>query len=124
VDVSGTPLRLPGPIEMNLLRIGQEAVANAVKHGQASRIQIELQYGPESVILRVDDDGRGFNPDQASAVGHFGMLDLRERAVSLGSTLQIDSAPGRGTHIEIEVHFERSSTSDAEIKTHTHSGGG
>lgn len=124
VDVSGTPLRLPGPIEMNLLRIGQEAAANAVKHGQASRIQIELQYGPESVILRVDDDGRGFNPDQASAVGHFGILDLRERAVSLSSTLQIDSAPGRGTHIEIEVHFERSSTSDAEIKTHTHSGGG
>jgi signal transduction histidine kinase len=124
VDVSGTALRLPGRIEMNLLRIGQEAAANAVKHGQASRIQIELQYGPESVILRVGDDGRGFNPDQASAVGHFGMLDMRERAESLGSQLQIDSAPGRGTHIAVEVHFERPSTSDAEIKTHTYSGRG
>ena len=124
VDVSGTPLRLPGRIEMNLLRIGQEAVANAVKHGQATRIQIELQYGPESVILTVDDDGRGFNPGQTSAVGHFGMLDLRERAESLGSQLQIDSAPGRGTHIAIEVHFERPSTSDAEIKAHTYSGRG
>jgi len=109
---------------MNLLRIAQEAVANAVKHGQASCIQIELQYGPESVILKASDDGRGFNPDQASAVGHFGMLDMRERAESLGSQLQIDSAPGRGTHIAIEVRFERPSTSDAEIKTHTHSGGG
>jgi signal transduction histidine kinase len=124
VDVSGTPLRLPGRIEMNLLRIGQEAVANAVKHGQASRIQIELQYCSESVILRVGDDGHGFNPDQASAVGHFGMLDMRERAESMGSQLQIDSAADRGTHIEIEVHFERSSTSDAEIKTHTYSGRG
>jgi signal transduction histidine kinase len=122
VEVSGTPLRLPGSIEMNLLRIGQEAVANAVKHGQASRIQIELQYGPESVILKVDDDGRGFNPDQSSAVGHFGMLDLRERAESLGSRLQIDSAPGRGTHIAIEVHFERPATSNGEIKAHTYSG--
>jgi signal transduction histidine kinase len=124
VEVSGTPIRLPGRIEMNLLRIGQEAAANAVKHGQATGIQIELQYGPESVILRVGDDGRGFNPDQAAAVGHFGMLDLRERAESLGSHLQIESAPGQGTHIEIEVHFERQSTSHAEIKTHTYSGRG
>ena len=124
VDVSGTPLRLPGPIEMNLLRIGQEAVANAVKHGHASRIQIELQYGPESVILRVNDDGRGLDPGQASAVGHFGMLDMRERAESLGAQLQIDSAPGQGTHIAIEVRFERPPTSDAEIKAHTYSGRG
>jgi signal transduction histidine kinase len=124
VDVRGTPRRLPGPIEMNLLRIGQEAVSNAAKHGQASRIQIELHYGPESVILRVGDDGRGFNPDLASAVGHFGMLDLRERAESLGSQLQIDSAPGQGTQIAIEVRFERRSSSDAEIKTHTYSGRG
>ena len=124
VDVSGTPLRLAGRIEMNLLRIGQEAVANAVKHGQASHIQIDLQYGRESVILQVRDDGCGFNPDQGSAAGHFGMLDLRERAESLGSQLQIDSAPGRGTHITIEVRFERPSTSDAEIKAHTYSGGG
>jgi signal transduction histidine kinase len=124
VDVSGTPLRLAGRIEMNLLRIGQEAVANAVKHGQASHIQIDLQYGRESVILQVRDDGCGFNPDQASAAGHFGMLDLRERAESLGSQLQIDSAPGRGTHITVEVRFERPSTSDAEIKAHTYSGRG
>jgi signal transduction histidine kinase len=124
VDVSGTPLRLPGRIEMNLLRIGQEAVANAVKHGQASRVQIELQYSSEHVILKVGDNGRGFNPEQASAVGHFGMLDMRERAESLGSQLQIDSAPGRGTHISVEARFERPLTSDAETKTHTYSGRG
>ncbi len=122
VDVSGPPLRLPGRIEMNLLRIGQEAVANAIKHAQASRIQIELHYDRESVILEVRDDGCGFNPDQESAVGHFGMLDLRERAVSLGSQLLIDSAPGRGTRIAIEVRFERPAVSDAEIEPHTHSG--
>ena len=124
VDVSGTPVRLPGRIEMNLLRIGQEAVANAVKHGQASRVQIELQYGRESVILKVSDDGCGFNPDQASAGGHFGMLDLQERAESLGSRLRIDSAPGQGTRMAIEVRFEPPATSDAEIKTHTYSGRG
>jgi signal transduction histidine kinase len=124
IHVRGTPLRLPGRIEMNLLRIGQEAAANAVKHARASRIQIQLEYLAESVILIVADDGRGFNPDQASAVGHFGMLDLRERAESLGSQLQIDSAPDRGTRVAIEVRFERPSTSDGELKTHTYSGRG
>ncbi len=122
VNVSGTPVRLSGRVEMNLLRIGQEAVANALKHGHASTIQIELQYGPEKVILKVNDNGRGFNPDHSSSAGHFGMLDMHERAASLGSHLQIDSAPGRGTLIVVEVHNEQQSISDAELKTHTHSG--
>jgi signal transduction histidine kinase len=124
VNVSGTPVRLAGRIEMNLLRIGQEAVANAIKHGHASNIQIELQYSPEKVILKVSDDGRGFSPDHSESAGHFGMLDMRERAESLGSHLQIDSAPGRSTHISVEVRCEHQPISDAESKTHTHSGGG
>jgi signal transduction histidine kinase len=122
VNVSGTPQRLPGRIEMNLLRIGQEAVANAVKHGQASLIEIDLRYSRHSVILEVRDDGRGFDAEQASAVGHFGMLDMRERAESLGSQFQIVSMPGRGTHITITAHIDRPSNSDAEIKTDTYSG--
>lgn len=124
IEVSGTPLRLPGPIEMNLLRIGQEAVANAVKHGRASRVQVELHYTAENVILSVHDNGCGFDPNRASAVGHFGMLDLRERAQSLGSQLLIESAPGQGTRVAIEVRLQRSTAYDAEIKTHTYSGRG
>ena len=76
----GTPVRLPRPAEMNLLRIGQEAVANAMKHGLARHISIELRYAPESVRLTVSDDGQGFAADQASPAGHFGLLDMRERA--------------------------------------------
>jgi signal transduction histidine kinase len=124
VNVTGTPIRLAGKIEMNLLRIGQEAVANAIKHGHASQVQIELHYNAEKVILKVSDDGQGFSPDQANSAGHFGMLDMRERAESLGSHLQIDSAPGSGTHITVEVCSERQSISDAELKVHTHSGRG
>ena len=122
VNVSGTPVRLPGRVEMNLLRIGQEAVANAFKHGQASAIQIELQYTPERVILKVRDDGCGFNPDHARSAGHFGMLDMHERAEALGCHLQIESAPGRGTRIAVEVPYEQQSISDAEPEAHTHSG--
>ncbi len=122
VDVSGTPVRLPGRVEMNLLRIGQEAVANAVKHGHASTIRIELRYSHERVRLKIHDDGSGFIPAKSSSAGHFGMLDMHERAEALGSQLHIESAPGCGTLIAVEVHHEQQPISDAEFKTHTHSG--
>ncbi len=123
VSVSGKPVRLPGRVEMNLLRIGQEAVANAVKHGHASAIQIELRYSPERITLEVRDDGCGFNSDHPSSAGHFGMLDMHERAAAMGCHLRVDSAPGRGTLIGVEVRHE-TPISDAELKTHTHSGRG
>jgi signal transduction histidine kinase len=123
VNVSGTPARLPGQVEMNLLRIGQEAVANAIKHGHAATIQIELQYSPEKVVLRVRDDGCGFNSELSGSAGHFGMLDMRERAVSLGCQLHVESAAGSGTLIAVEVPLENS-IPNAELKTHTHSGRG
>lgn len=101
--IQGSAVRLPRPVEMNLLRIGQEAVANAVKHGHAKQISIELRYTPNSVCLTVSDDGKGFAADQASPTGHFGILDMRERAQSMGSQLRIDSQPGHGTRIAVEV---------------------
>jgi signal transduction histidine kinase len=108
---------------MNLLRIGQEAVANAIKHGHASNVQIELHYGLEKVILKVRDDGCGFSPDRSNSAGHFGMLDMHERSASLGCHLQIESVPGHGTVIAVEVQREKS-IFDADFKAHTHSGRG
>lgn len=124
VKVSGTPIRLPGKIEMNLLRIGQEAVANAVKHGHPSHIQIDLQYEPEKVTLKITDNGCGFALDHSAPSGHFGMLDMRERAESLGTHLEVSSEPGHGTHIVVEVRCQHETISDAELKAHTHSGSG
>lgn len=120
--IQGTPVRLPRPIEMNLLRIGQEAVANAVKHGQAKQISVELRYAPESVCLRVCDDGTGFEVDQASPTGHFGLLDMRERAQSMGSHLEIRSEPGRGAQISVEVRVRPGDAMDDELKANTYSG--
>lgn len=119
----GTPVRLPRPAEMNLLRIGQEAVANAMKHGLAKHISIELRYAPESVRLTVSDDGQGFAADQASPTGHFGLLDMRERAHSMGSRLTVESEPGHGTRIAVEVPVCSSKAIDEELKTNTYSGG-
>ena len=121
--IQGSPVRLPGPVEMNLLRIGQEAVANAVKHGRARRVSIELRYAPASVCLTVSDDGQGFAAGQVSPTGHFGLLDMRERAQSMGSQLRIESEPGRGTRIAVEVPVEsRPEAIDEELKTNSYSG--
>jgi signal transduction histidine kinase len=119
--IQGSPIRLSGPIEMNLLRIGQEAVANAVKHGQAGRIAVELCYATESVRLIVTDDGRGF-VSQASPAGHFGLLDMQERAQSMGSYLEIESEAGHGTRITVEIPVQSQETSDEELKANTYSG--
>lgn len=123
LKVQGSPVRLPGPVEMNLLRIGQEAVANAVKHGRAQQVAIELRYAPASVCLTVSDDGEGFVAAQASPAGHFGLLDMRERAQSMGTYLRVESEPGCGTRIAVQVPIPSPEAMDEELKTNTHSGG-
>ena len=103
VSVMGEPVRLPAAIEMNLLRIGQEAVANAIRHGGARLVKAVLRYDESKVCLSVTDDGRGFRPQETSPSGHFGLLDMRERAHSMGSILQVESEPERGTRIAVEI---------------------
>lgn len=124
VHISGTPIRLPGAMEMNLLRIGQEAVANAVKHGRAKNITIELQYADQKVCLSICDDGQGFVPGEVKSSGHFGLLDMRERAQSMGSLLAVDSTPERGTTIAVQVSINPQQLLHEEHKAHTHSGRG
>jgi ligand-binding sensor domain-containing protein/signal transduction histidine kinase len=103
VEVTG-PLRpLPLPVETNLLRIGQEAINNAVKHARANRIDVTLNFDTRSVRLSIRDDGRGFNPQSQIADGHFGLIGMRERAEQIGGVLTIDSALERGTQIAIDV---------------------
>ena len=103
VEVAG-PLRpLPIEVETNLLRIGQEAVNNAVKHARAKRIEVGLNFETRKVQLSVRDDGSGFDPSEQIADGHFGLLGMRERAEQIGGVLSIDSAPERGTQIDVEV---------------------
>jgi len=122
-SIQGDPVRLPRLVEMNLLRIGQEAVANAVKHGHARQVSIELQYGASSVGLTVSDDGEGFVPDQPSPTGHFGLLDMRERAQAMGSQLKIESEVGRGTRIGVEVFVRPQAVIDEQLKANSYSGG-
>ena len=103
VEVGG-PLRpLPLEVETNLLRIGQEAINNAVKHAQANRIDVALNFDTRSVRLSIRDDGRGFDADGQIADGHFGLIGMRERAAQIGGVLTIQSANDRGTQIAVDV---------------------
>jgi signal transduction histidine kinase len=104
VTVSGDPLSLPRRTTHHLLRIAQEATTNAVRHAQARRIDIRLDYRPQSVALTISDDGVGFQPDDTSSnKGHFGLSGIRGRAKKLDGKLAMRSAPGSGTSIEIVI---------------------
>jgi signal transduction histidine kinase len=107
VHCEGAPVHVPPGVASHLFRVAQEGVTNALKHAQARRIEIILEFKPESVELRVNDDGCGFDTAAAAANGHFGLLGLRERARALAAELILDSTPGHGTRIRLVVPASR-----------------
>ena len=100
--VAGNDESRPPKIDNQLLRIGQEAITNAVRHARARRIHLEITFSRQSVTLRVEDDGCGFEGHRSPADedSHYGLITMRERAEELGGTLTITSAAGRGTSVE------------------------
>jgi PAS domain S-box-containing protein len=103
-ETKGTAYALPPEVENNLLRMGQEALTNAVKYADADTIWIELAYEETTCILRVKDDGRGFGVGSVPLVGGFGLLGMSERAEHIGAQLTIQSQPGQGTEIVVIVN--------------------
>jgi signal transduction histidine kinase len=101
IQVAGAPRALAPRLENHLLGIGTEAMTNAVKHGRADAIHVELDFRPAEVALRIRDNGTGFDPrhqlEQPS--GCFGLIGMRERAREVGGQIRIVSEPGRGTEI-------------------------
>jgi signal transduction histidine kinase/ligand-binding sensor domain-containing protein len=108
VDVAtlGRPIQYAPAIELEMLRIGQEAVRNAIRHGRAGRIRVELRYDDDELGLRVTDDGRGFNPEDPSIDdGHrWGLIGMSERVHRLGGEFRIESRPGEGTAVIATLH--------------------
>jgi PAS domain S-box-containing protein len=107
-EVQGTAYSLSAEVENNLLRMGQEALTNAVKYARASRICIELVYENIQCILRVKDNGQGFGVGSVPSNG-FGLLGMSERAERIGAQLRIQSQPGQGTEIIVTIHREQAS---------------
>ncbi|HVJ06763.1 MAG TPA: two-component regulator propeller domain-containing protein [Acidisarcina sp.] len=105
VQVKGTYRPLEKNVEAELLRIGQEAVTNATRHAQATRIDVELVYDASHLRMSVIDDGRGFLSATSlnGLEGHFGIRGMRERAASIQANLKLESQPGTGTKVSVEL---------------------
>jgi signal transduction histidine kinase len=102
--VSGQPRPVKPDVEEELLRIAQEAANNASRHAEPNQIRIALDYGGNTVMLSICDDGRGFHLEEGlGKSGHWGLKNMQERAAGIGSTCKITTAAGQGTRIEICV---------------------
>lgn len=101
ICIQGTPRTLPPDLGMNLLRIGQEAVINALKHAQAQSILLDLTFEADQVWLRVQDDGQGFDPQADN--GGFGLIGMRQRADRIGGQLTITSKSRQGTEVVVKT---------------------
>ena len=98
--------RLPAPVETGVYRIVQEALNNALQHASATKATVILDRGECTLHLAIDDDGVGFDvaaPRTSSGRRHFGLQSIAERTALLRGLLVIDSAPGRGTSILVEI---------------------
>jgi len=104
IDVSRTSVPPLGAREHDLLRIGQEAALNALKHSSASEIRITISFSSSSLRLAVHDDGQGFNPEwQPGPTSHWGLIGMRERAEKIGAQLTVRSSFEHGTTVEVVV---------------------
>ena len=92
-----------------MLQFLREAISNALRHGRPSRVSVVWQRDPEGSVLVVQDDGVGFDPGSIAASGR-GLGNLRERALSLGGRLEIDSHTNRGTRISLKLPPAKSPT--------------
>ena len=92
---------VPPRIKDTLFRIGQEAIANSIRHASPRRIRIRLQRTKASICLSVEDDGDGFIADSDKA--GFGLMGMRKRAESISATLMVRSQPGLGTRVEVRA---------------------
>jgi signal transduction histidine kinase len=106
-EAIGVPYGLPCEVENNLLRIGQEALTNALKYAEATEIRVELIYQSTQFTLRIKDDGQGFTINHSSNHNGFGLLGMSERAERIGAQIQIQSTPGQGTQIAVSVNQEK-----------------
>jgi signal transduction histidine kinase len=95
---------LPAAQEEAVLRVAQEALHNALRHSGAAHVGVTLEKRGSGAVLRVSDDGGGFEPRETRRAGrHLGLVSMRDRTNGVGGALSVESAPGKGTTIEMEV---------------------
>lgn len=107
VEISGAERRLPAQVETALFRVVQEAVTNIAKHAEAENAVLSIDFGDSAILIEIEDDGKGFDVQafaRSTDKGRgLGLLGMRERITLLGGSISIDSEPGGGTRLKIEV---------------------
>jgi signal transduction histidine kinase len=105
VFVQGEPRALDSGIQEQLFLIGREAVVNALRHSNATNIEVEIQYLPTLLRVSICDNGCGMNPEAVQRAGdsHWGLRGMRERAENIGARFRIWSRPGKGTEVRVAV---------------------
>jgi signal transduction histidine kinase len=103
MEVRGAPCPLPSEIEDHLLRVGQEALNNAIKYAEATEVSLVLTFEGGAVSLVIRDNGIGFAPGDRPRGGGFGLIGMRERLHAIRGDLTIHSEPGQGTEITAVV---------------------
>ena len=112
ITIKGQQRRLQEDRELALFRIVQESLQNIKRHAHASKVNIDVVYQSDGIILAIQDNGQGFNvpqyiPDLADD-GHYGLMGIQERVYQLGGILTIESKPKQGTSLHIEIPSETS----------------
>lgn len=109
-EAHGFDGRLPVEMETALYRVAQEALTNVARHAHASRVRLRLEQTASAVRATIEDDGRGFDPAAVAAVGTgprgAGLLGMQERVAALGGSVRIQSVPGQGTRLTVELPLE------------------
>jgi PAS domain S-box-containing protein len=100
--VEGT-IQVPAAVEEDLYRIAEQALNNALKHAAATKTVVHIRAGDGRLSVEVTDDGRGFDPAVAKDRGGQGLTSMQERAARIGGVLVVDSAPGQGTTVRVEL---------------------
>jgi signal transduction histidine kinase len=108
---SGALLPTAPEAEIAIFRIAQEALSNVWRHARATCVEVELTYQPDALRLRIQDDGRGFRPEQITDIQHnsqsgLGLLGMRERAILIGAELSINAQPGSGCVVVLRLPLE------------------
>jgi two-component system sensor histidine kinase DegS len=107
VKVIGTERRLPEEVELVLFRIIQEALRNVWRHSQATQAEVVLEFSEKRLKITVSDNGKGFDLPRTigdlARYGKLGLAGMQERAQLVGATLAVDSQPGKGSTVTIEV---------------------
>jgi signal transduction histidine kinase len=106
-------LNVPHSIKNCMFRIFQESLTNVARHAEAKKVKVELLQKNDELILRIEDDGKGFDKEKAAEKQTLGILGMRERATMMGGNYEINSVPGKGTTVTVVLPCKNEKTNSS-----------